>query len=191
MLEGLESLQILSVMYNKISNLERSAFDHIPQCTELWLYDNELSHVRADAFEKLPELIILDLAKNKMLGIELGTFTKQTKLKRLYLHRNRLTTMRRNVFSSQHQTNLTLLLAINPLLCDKKMCWIKQAERDGWITLNYTNHLGSWTKPDCGNYPDHTWDSITLSCPLKGNCLRVSTKYYIFSSTLGMEPAEC
>ena len=169
MLEGLESLQILSVMYNKISNIDGSAFDHIPYCTELWLYDNELIHVRADAFEKLSQLMILDLAKNRILGIEPGTFTKLTKLKILYLHRNHLTTLRRTAFSSQHQTNLTLTLAINPLLCDKKMSWIKQAERDGWITLNYTNQLGSWTKPDCGNYPDHTWDSITLSCLLKGN----------------------
>ena len=177
-------------MYNKISNIDGSAFDGIPQCTELWLYDNDLSHVRADTFEKLPQLVILDLAKNRILGIEPGTFTKLTRLKRLHLHRNRLATLRRDAFSSQHKTNLTLTLAINPLQCDSTMCWIKQAEQYGWITLNYSNHLGSWTKPDCGNYPDHTWDSITLSCPLKGNCLSVSTKHYIFSSTLDMEPPE-
>ena len=169
MFEGLESLWYLCLSYNKISNIDGSSFDHIPQCTELRLAVNELTYIKADTFEKLPQLMILDLTKNRIFDIEPGAFTKQTKLKILYLHRNRLTFLRRNVFNSQHQTNLTLLLAVNPLLCDSKMCWIKRAERDGWITLNYTTGDQFWTKPDCANYPDRDWDNITLSCLPEGN----------------------
>ena len=170
MLEGLESLQDLNLQYNQISNMEASAFDHIPHCTELWLDANELTYIRADTFEKLSHLAILGLGSNRIVDIEPGTFTKQTWLKKLHLHTNHLTTLRRDVFSSQHQTNLTLLLAVNPLHCDSKLCWIKEVERDGWIILNYTKNDDFWTKPDCANYPDREWDDIRFSCPLEGKC---------------------
>ena len=170
MLEGLESLQFLNLQYNKISNIHSSAFDHIPHCTELWFYANELTYIRTDTFEKLPQLAKLELSKNRLFDIESGTFTKQKLLKLLHLHSrsNRLTTLQRNALSSQHQTNLTLLLAVNPLLRDSTMCWIKQAGRDGWITLNYIQNGDFWNKPDCANYPDRDWDDITLSCPPEG-----------------------
>ena len=48
------------------------------------------------------------------------------------------------------------------------MCWIKQADRDGWMALNYTQNDDFWNKPDCANYPDRDWDDITLSCPPEG-----------------------
>ena len=169
MLEGLESLEMIDLSFNKISNIDANAFDHIPQYTELHFYHNELSHVRADTFEKLPLLLKLSLGRNRLVDIEPGAFTKQTKLVRLYLHTNRLTTLQNNVLSSKLQTNLTLLLTFNPLQCDSKMCWIKRAERDGWITLNYTEGDQFWPKPNCANYPDRDWDSITLSCPAEGN----------------------
>ena len=165
MLEGLESLQFLNLQYNKIRNIHASAFDHIPHCTELWLYANELTYIRTDTFEKLPQLAKLERSKNRLFDIEPGAFTKRKMLKLLHLHHNRLTTLQRNVFSSQHQTNLTLFLSVNPLLCDSTMCWIKWDERDGWIALDYTQNDDFWNKPDCTNYPDRDWDDITLSCP--------------------------
>ena len=168
MFEELESLWYLRLSYNKISNID-GTFEHIPQCTELYLYQNELGHVRADAFEKLQQLIKLGLGNNRIVDIEPGTFTKQTKLKILYLHRNRLTTLRRNVFNSQHQTSLTLLLSHNPLQCNSTLCWIKRAEREGWITLNHRETDTFWPEPDCANYLDQDWDDIPLSCPPEGN----------------------
>ena len=143
----------------------------LQNCTQLNLYGNNLSHIRADTFAKLPQLTKLTLGKNRIFDIEPGTFTKQTKLKILYLHRNHLTTLRRNVFSSQHQTNFTLLLSHNPLQCDSKMCWIKRAERDMWITLKYTEKGNSFPEPDRANYPDRDWDDITLTCPMEGKRL--------------------
>ena len=96
-------------------------------------------------------------------------FANLTGLKRLHLHDNHLTTLQRNIFNSQLQINLTLLLSHNPLRCDSKLCWIKRTEQDGWITLNYTRDGKFWTKPDWANYPDRDWDDITLSCPAEGN----------------------
>ena len=167
MLNGLESLQYLNLQINKISNIDASAFDYIPQCTELWFGGNDLSYIRADTFEKLPHLVKLELSVNRIFYIESGAFTKQRKLKRLYLHRNGLTTLRRSVFSSQHKKNLTLLLSHNPLQCDTTLCWIKQAERDGWITLNYTTADDYLSKPDCANYLDLHWDDIRSAVPWK------------------------
>ena len=155
---------------NQISVIPPAAFSNLTRCTVLWLSGNILIHVRADIFENLYQLMVLNLENNRISNIESGAFAKFTKMKVLNVKGNELTTLESDVFSSQHHAYLTLLLSGNPLHCNSTLCWIKRAERDGWITLNHRGTDTFWPKPDCTNYPDHEWDNITLSCPSKGIC---------------------
>ena len=189
---GLQSLKELILENNFITEIQTFAFIHLKRCSEisikgnrlthvsvnmfiglpflekLSLSDNRISNIEPGAFAKLSKLMILDLSKNNISSFAPETFTQQT-LSIIDLQGNQLTSLERNVFGSQHPSNITVLLSDNPLQCDGRLCWIKEAERDGWITLNFPLPDASWSEPNCANYPDLDWDHITLSCPVKGN----------------------
>lgn len=56
--------------------------------------------------------------------------------------------------------------------CDSEMCWVKDAERDGWLHLSpwVVGNMGSaeildhGAAPRCANYPDQSWDDVDLNC---------------------------
>ena len=140
----------------------------LPFLEKLNLNDNSINNIKPGSFARMSKIMVLDSGKNNISNIAPETFTEQT-LSKLHLHGNQLTTLERNIFGSQHPTNLTLLLSDNPLQCDSRICWIKEAERGGWITLNIPLSDSSWSKPNCANYPDVDWDNIKLSCSVEGN----------------------
>ena len=76
--------------------------------------------------------------------------------------------------------NPFLFLDENPLQCDSRMCWIKDAERDGRIKLK-----DKWNpKPQCVNYPGVHWDNIKLTCDASGkyNDIILNAFRYFFYS---------
>ena len=174
MFQGLESLEELYLQFNDITRIEDAAFSMLRNLTYLGLYGNKLTHIRAATFEGMSELVEVGLGRNEISNIEPGSFTN---LLVLFVPANRLTTLERNIFGNEHPTNLTLLISHNPLQCDNKMCWIKQGEEEGWLTLNLTRPHSYWTKPDCENYPDRNWDDITLNCAMEGNFYLDQEKY--------------
>ena len=47
------------------------------------------------------------------------------------------------------------------------MCWIKEAEQQGQLILQFTDDLGiSHTEPDCENHAGTSWDDIIWNCTL-------------------------
>ena len=156
--------KIVWLSRNFISTIKPRTFAHIMGCTDLWLNNNRLTRIGTNTFEVLNKLQVLGLGNNQISYIEPGSFSHMH-LIRLFLDNNQLTEPieQRELIHSDH---LTLLLTDNPLYCDWKMCWIKEGERDGWITL----YQRKWWKPTCTSYPGIPWDYIKLKCVVEGIC---------------------
>ena len=164
MFQGLLSLKYLDLHSNTIRDIDSEAFLPLKQCASLWLPQNELTSLSAEMFKGLQSLDTLDLHSNQISVIERGTFSHLPLLRNLYLNNNQLITPM-DEQDLAHSQNIFLFLDQNPLQCDTRMCWIKQAERDRRITL----HGGSLEeKPECVNYPGVYWDDVTLVCDISG-----------------------
>ena len=143
---------------NRITDIIDEAFTHLGQCKELSLSENKLSSIRYAMFKGLKSLDTLDLKDNIISSIESGSFRDLPHLTEVRLDDNQLTTLD-NPFSKPSSDYIALYLSDNPLQCDTKLCWLKDAERNGWILLKDP-------KPTCQNYPNARWDDVNLKCSL-------------------------
>ena len=102
----------------------------------------------------------LHLEFNLITTIDDRTFAKLPNLEKLNLDNNYLTTFNDNVFSlKRHGMIVQLWLGDNPMYCDCRMCWLKEAEEQGSIEFNY-----GFRYPDCDNRPGEFWETIQLDC---------------------------
>lgn len=120
MWQGLDSLKVLSLYNNDISEVPEFGFSNLPSIEEIYLIDTNLTTLEDNIFDP-------DLYPD----------------------------------SDGHPENLTLHIGANPLQCDCRMCWIKQAQEDGWMHPSFFAYS---QKPDCANYPDREWKDIDLDC---------------------------
>ena len=118
-------------------------------------------------WQGLHSLKQLRLWHNLISFIEPGSFESLIQLEGLYLHNNRLTTLEQNVFGIFIPEKLTLIHSNNPLVCDSRMCWIKQGEEEGQLTLY---EVGG-QKPSCEDFPGIPWDDVTVICPTPGKLM--------------------
>ena len=160
MFEGLDSLETLHVSINWISSIESGALASLKHLKHIDLGANQLHELRGDEFQGLPSLVALALNHNAITEIPAGTLAGSPKLYLLWLGSNQLTTLSEEMFKgepdgeAQHSGHLDLRAGGNPLKCDVTMCWIKQAQKDGWLN----------TSPYCKNFPDQEWKDIDLGC---------------------------
>ena len=136
---GLESLQILYIHGNRIKSVDAGLFNGLYSLREIGLDDNDISEVKAGAFQ----------------GLEL--------LSKLWLFNNSLTTLQSSTFTGLPRA-LDLTLGANPLQCDKRLCWIKRGEQEGWIRWIYLQ--GRPLEPKCAD--DVSWYNVTMECPKEG-----------------------
>ena len=177
--KNLWSLEDLDLRFNTIEDIDPETFLPLQQCTGLWLSNNQLTCLRAGTFKGLVSLDVLDLFSNQISFIEDGTFSHLPLIRILYLNKNNLVTPmdEKDLIQSQ---NPFLFLDENPLQCDSRMCWIKDAERDGRVKLR-----GRWDHtPQCKNYPGVHWDNIKLTCDASGkyNDIILNVFRYFFYS---------
>ncbi|RWS27852.1 leucine-rich repeats and immunoglobulin-like domains protein 3 [Leptotrombidium deliense] len=85
------TLLTLHLTNNKLSVIEKGAFDSLPELEKLKLGKNRLSSFPKDLFRKLSKLKDLDLTRNKLRQIEGLTFLGLDKLQNLKIKRNQLT----------------------------------------------------------------------------------------------------
>ena len=154
--------------HNYITDIPLGIFSHLKQCFDLELDTNKFTVLKSGMLEGLTSLKRLNLGHNQISHIEPGSF-RSLQLTELYLDNNRLIKpmQEKDLIGSQSLT-LILTLGNNPLQCDSKMCWIKQAELDGWITWHTTD---GWGKPDCENYANVEWDDVNLNCTETGSLI--------------------
>ena len=169
MFDGLQALQVLVLSSNYIADIKTRTFLHLTSCNWLSLKENRLIAIRSNMFVGLQSLKKLVLSQNIIFNIDPGSFVNLIKLSTLLLSKNYLTTLDRNVFRSLNLTSLYLKINDNPLLCDSRLCWIKQGEREEWLLIHDTDRNGTELyKPQCVNYPGVDWDDISLTCPAVG-----------------------
>ncbi len=121
--------------------------------------------IRELMFAGLSNLRTLYMGGSHIHTIEQNSFKDNMALQLLNLQRNSIETLSRCIFDGvNHPTNLNKLqLKNNPLRCET-LCWLKQAEVEGWITVDeasLTVCSGS------GVLNGRKWDSIEeheLSC---------------------------
>ena len=150
---GLRNLKELNLQGNRILRVRTNMFSHLEQCEELNLYDNKVATVEPKAFIGLDNLKVLWLSVNQITELGDDVFIGLGCLQQLYLDRNKLITVNTNTFSHlprplQFVLTYPELEGNNPLICDSRMCWLKQEENDGTITwYRDPRHY----KPECAN----------------------------------------
>ena len=80
---------------------------------------------------------------------------------------------------------LKLQLQGNPLECDEKLFWIKEAEHSGLIT--WVKNRGDPAVPECENFSNENWKDVTLSkMQLSGKsnkCVIFKAEMAVFQTT--------
>ena len=155
---GLDSLETLALRSNGIGTLPAGVFSSLGTLKILILDSNNLETVEAEWFLGSDHLERLFLNGNGITLVTPGTFANLRRLFLLELHDNRLTTVREDVLYTGRTFPILLTLNGNPLRCDTRLCWVKQDQIHGRLTIVST------FKPQCVNYPRRDWDDVRLAC---------------------------
>ncbi len=167
---GLTALEVLDLEKNKITIIEPGTFSGLTALRRLYMNHNVISEIQSGLFTGLTALEDLSLSGNNISHIEPGTFSGLPALTWLSLHSNALTTLPWTVFGSvgnpgniNHPARLVFSLSGNPLRCDTSLCWIKQAEQEGWLEWSFSNYDPDYD-PECSNYAGTDWPDVNLDC---------------------------
>ena len=181
MWRGLHSLENLDISTNRIHQLNGSCFQDQKSLKVLDLSNNKITIIKGvtdlkeandnSIWRGLLSLQELHLQLNKISSVETLGFAGLPKLHELLLYWNKLETLSENVFdaadfpnSGGHPPKLTFSISRNPLQCDERLCWLKKAAMDGWITW-YTQTFFVYFaeddvyKPDCKNIRNKVFPS--------------------------------
>ena len=131
---GLPSLKELFLGSNKIENLPSEAFMGLTKVVFMHLANNDLNQIRGDMFEGLFALEDLYLHGHD-ISLEPGAFVKLPYLNWLNLETNKLETLKMRAFldptyPDKHPPKIFVPLGANPLTCDEKLCWLKEAKKN-------------------------------------------------------------
>ena len=158
----LENLLELNLMANLIGRVERGAFRFMKNLRVLNLGTNLLVGIRGDMWVGLSSLVSLRLSENGIQRLPPGSLSNLPHLKRLFLSLNNLTTLSLDMLDSSlypdsggHPETLEITMYENPLECDARLCWTKDAAREGWLRMVYTY----W----CENYQQY-WEYVDVGC---------------------------
>ena len=163
---GLTSLKQLSLGNNELEDLPSGAFMGLANVVKLSLAYNDLKQIRGDMFEGLFALEDLYLHSNDITSLESGAFMNLPHLDWLLLGYNEMETLEMRAFldptcPGRHPSEMFISLERNPMNCGGNLCWLKEAEKNYWIELDY----GTASPVTCANYPSGTnWRDIKLNC---------------------------
>nr|ABB59077.1 variable lymphocyte receptor A [Eptatretus stoutii] len=113
---GLNKLTYLDLNYNELQTLPVGVFDHLVNLDKLYLNKNQLKSLPPGIFDKLTKITYLDLEGNKLQSLPHGVFDKLTELKTLYLSNNQLKSVPEGAFDYLSSLNI-LYLNDNPWDC--------------------------------------------------------------------------
>ena len=150
----------LDLRKNRIYEIEDHAFVGLATLWTLDLRSNDLTELRSKTFSGLYHLKTLTLSYNKISTIHPGALTNLSYLMHVVLINNELTTLDGEAFSDLPRP-VQLSVAENPLVCDRKLCWLKQDIDNGNIP---------WF--DC-NRPICTDGTVLTNCKVEGKKLEL------------------
>nr|ABB21099.1 variable lymphocyte receptor A [Eptatretus stoutii] len=113
---GLKELTYLDLDGNKLQTLPPGVFDHLVELDTLGLNSNQLKSLPPRVFDHLTKLTILWLSYNELQRLPDGVFDKLTLLEKLYLLNNQLKRVPEGAFNSLEKLTL-LQLDTNPWDC--------------------------------------------------------------------------
>ena len=152
MWDGLLSLVGLYLYGNIIEAIPSGCFRTLTHLETLSLNGNQLTEVRGYMWLGLKSLDALDLGRNPLQTILPNGFGNLPNIGRLSLYKTGLRSLDKSIFnfddfpdSGGHPRKVKLVLNGNPLQCDDRLCWLKQAEEDGWITWFVAHYVGNLT----------------------------------------------
>ena len=156
---------------NSISTIPPNVFSHLTKCTLLSLSHNHLTKISQQMFSGLTSVKYLFLDGNQIFYIQPGAFSSIPNLSDVRLAHNDLTLFPFDVFcvnvsACHHPSELRLTLVGNPLFCNWRLAWVKQAAQVGRLTLY--NNPNTNTLVECPNFPNTNWNIITVSNMEKG-----------------------
>ena len=170
--QTLFNLVVLDFNRNQFPTVEPENFSELGKLQELLLRANDLTVIRGNMWIGLESLTYLDLYENQITIIEKGGFTNLPLIEKIEFRNNKLSTLSPDAFClspyihhTAHPSKLTLLLDGIDLFCKSSLCWLKEAENNGLITLSeepefdYSPH-----RVECVNFPDVDWDEVVLDC---------------------------
>ncbi|XP_049700070.1 connectin [Helicoverpa armigera] len=104
---NITTLKEITLMNNKITELDFSSFTNLPSLVNLTIKENKVTEVQRDVFVDLPSLKYLDLSSNSINLAHDGCFEHLTVLNDLILEANSITVLTRDTFRGL--ANLTRL----------------------------------------------------------------------------------
>ena len=161
---GLDRLKVLHLNKNHLDSLEPGMFSGLARLETLDVCCNVIRTIGAGTFLQLSKLQVLDLKHNEIHTLSFAMVAGVTSLRELYLEHNKLLTLDSTVL--QHFSRpFSLSIKGNPLLCDSRLCWLRQE-----------THLGNITWINCllPNCSDKTpWMEVLWTCPQYGKMGRI------------------
>ena len=171
MFNGIPNCNELNLFINYIDSIESDTFSGLEKVEILHLHDNRLTRLTQGMFTGLKSLKLLTVFSNSIHTVDTGALSGLPKLTQIGMGANALTTLSWTAFISEktegglnYPAALKLQLQLNPFQCNSSLCWIKQAESDGWLTW----WDGDRFAPQCYNFPVSTWSRVNLDCQIKG-----------------------
>nr|ABB21065.1 variable lymphocyte receptor A [Eptatretus burgeri] len=113
---GLNKLTYLNLQWNQLQTLPVGVFDHLVNLDKLYLTSNKLKSLPSGIFDKLTNLNKLWLQNNQLQRLPNGVFDKLTSLNDLRLHNNQLRSVPEEAFDSLEKLKM-LQLQENPWDC--------------------------------------------------------------------------
>ena len=163
----------LNLGKNKLKNINNNIWIGLSRLYVLSLSGNQLNYLTENMFKGLSSLRELHLSDNGIIYLEPFALASLPNLKDISFYSNNLTTLTKDIFnpkdyprSGGHPPELELILSGNPIKCDSRMDWIKQGEREGWITWYTRENIDH--SPECVNYRGVKWSQVSLKNPVKG-----------------------
>ena len=157
MWNGLQYPEYLGLTNNYITAISPEAFSGMMWLKTLYLGKNYLTEIHANMWTGLKFLESLSWDGNLPTEVPRNSISNMPVLEKLWLSDMQLRTLRADAFQpdiNEYPHQLNLQLYGNPLQCDLRLCWLKEAVTTGSVLL----------VAQCSNLGGAALQDIELNC---------------------------
>ena len=152
---NLVHLEYLKLKGNKLTEVRADMWQGLGNFGNLDIDDNEIDHLPDGVFSSMRKLSILEVSGNRLTevtgemfsgldlwklnigGNQISSIRGLQRASYVYFTNNQLTTLEEDVFlpHDEDAPKINLHLPRNPFHCDKRMCWLKEAEKNKRVSF--------------------------------------------------------